>query len=138
MTDNQEPQDLSSLVHIQHGVQLNNETAIKFTTTEKGKPCIMENGFTYTKHRVYNNTFQWHCVVRKSCRARIHTIGTNVMKRTNEHTYEPNSKIFYCNEVKTGVNEGQLKRKNQLIRSLSPKFQILMKNRLFISPNWTV
>ena len=25
------------------------------------------------------------------------------MKRTNEHTHEPNSKIFYCNEVKTGV-----------------------------------
>ena len=25
------------------------------------------------------------------------------MKKTNEQTHEPNSKIFYCNEVKTGV-----------------------------------
>ena len=36
LNDNQEPQDLSSLLHIQHGVELNNETTIKFTTQRKG------------------------------------------------------------------------------------------------------
>ena len=55
------------------------------------------------KHRVYKDTFQWHCVERKTCRARIHTNGTNVLKKTNEHTHEPNSKIFHCNVVKAGI-----------------------------------
>lgn len=55
----------------------------------------MENGLTYTKHRVYKDTFERHCVVSKSCR--------QTLKKENEHTYEPNSKIFYCNEVKGGV-----------------------------------
>ena len=97
----EEPQDISS-PHILYR-ESNGETELKFTTTEKGKPCILENGYTYTKHRVYNGTFQWHCVERKSCRARIHTNGTSILKKTNEHTHEPNSKIFHCNEVKAGL-----------------------------------
>ena len=39
----------------------------------------------------------------KSCRARIHTNESKVVKSSNEHTHEPISKIFHCNEVKAGI-----------------------------------
>ena len=98
----QEPHDTSS-PRMQQYREINYENELEFSTTEKGKPCLMENGYTYTKHRVYKDTFQWHCVERKTCRARIHTNGTNVLKKTNEHTHELNSKIFHCNVVKAGI-----------------------------------
>ena len=100
----QELLDRSSPCH-QHvdNSALNNESELLFTTTEKGKPCVVANGYTYTKHRIYNDVHQWYCVERTSCRARIHTIGTEVIKTTSEHTHGHNSKLFHCNEVKAGI-----------------------------------
>ena len=53
--------------------QLHNAAEVKVTKTEKGKPCIMENGYTYTMHRINGDVSQCQCVERNSCKARIHT-----------------------------------------------------------------
>ena len=63
---------------------------------------MVVNGYTYTKHRVNKDVFQWHCVERKRCRARMNTIGAEVIKMINEYTHEHNSKLFLCKEVKAG------------------------------------
>ena len=83
--------------------QLHNATEVKVTKTEKGKQCIMENGYMYTMHRTKGDDSQWQCVEINSCKARIHITGSVITKRTNEHLHEPNCHRFHCNEVKAGV-----------------------------------
>ena len=59
-----------STSYLERREEVDNETEMKFCKTERGKPCILEKGYTYTKHRVSQNTIQWQCVERNSCRAK--------------------------------------------------------------------
>ena len=62
----------------------------------------MEDGYTYTMHRISEDVSQWQCVERNTCKARIHTTRLVITKRM-KHTHESNSQRFHCNEVKAGA-----------------------------------
>ena len=74
--------------------------SFQLTTTERGGQCLMESSFVYTKHRVINDKVHWQCIQRGVCKARIHTVGNNVIARKNEHTHKSNSDTFQCLKMK--------------------------------------
>ena len=76
---------------------------LEFTTTERGAQCLLENGFSYTKHRIRGNIVQWQCVQRGVCNARIHTQNQIVVNRINGHNHENNPSVFHCLKVKTTI-----------------------------------
>ena len=45
------------------------------------------------------------CIQRGVCKARIHTIGNNVIARKNEHTNESNSDTFQCLKTKARMKQ---------------------------------
>ena len=54
---------------------------------QRGARCLLENGFSYTKHRIRGNIVQWQCVQRGMCNARIRTRNQIVVNRINEHNH---------------------------------------------------
>ena len=76
---------------------------LEFTTTERGAQCLLENCFSYTKHRIRGNIVQWQCVQRGVCNAKIHTQNQIVVNRINGHNHENNPSVFHCLKVKTTI-----------------------------------
>ena len=81
------------------------EPELQFTTTQRGGKCLIENLFTYTRHRVKGDIDQWQCIRRGICNARIHTRGMKVVSRINEHSHERNQHIFCCSKIKATIRD---------------------------------
>ena len=45
----------------------------------------------------------WLCEQRGICKARVHTKGMEVVKRTNYHTHAPDEQDVSCCETKAGI-----------------------------------
>ena len=53
----------------------------------------MERGYIYGEHRRVGEVTHWLCEKRGNCNARIHTQGTEIVKRTNEHLDAPDEQV---------------------------------------------
>lgn len=60
-----------------------------FINTEKNRPSLLDSGYQYIFEKKYNLTSYWRCteVTNKKCKARIHSIDGNIVKRLNEHCH---------------------------------------------------
>ena len=45
----------------------------------------------------------WQCERRNDCKARLHTQGTQVIKRINDHLHGPDMQKVSCLETKAGI-----------------------------------
>ena len=45
----------------------------------------------------------WQCERRGVCKARVHTKGTEIVKRTSEHPLTPDEQAVICQETKVGI-----------------------------------
>ena len=53
--------------------------------------------------RVIGDVTHWQCEKRDSCKARIHTKGSVIIKRTNEHLHDAEMTHIRNLEVKVGI-----------------------------------
>ena len=74
-------------------------------SSKSKKECykLVEGGFIYGKQRVIGDVTHWQCEKRESCKARIHTKGTLIIKRTNEHLHDADMTHVRNLEVKVGI-----------------------------------
>ena len=63
----------------------------------------MKGGFIYGKQRVIGDVTHWQCEKRDSCKARIHTKGTVIIKRTNKHLHDADMTRVHNLKVKVGI-----------------------------------
>ena len=59
---------------------------MRMIKSSKGRDKLSFDGFIYNFQRESNDKKQWRCEV-KSCKARLHTTGFNVLKKLGEHSY---------------------------------------------------
>jgi hypothetical protein len=61
---------------------------LKFVTSERGQPKLVEGGFVYLRERTVDTVTYWKCEQhkKKRCRARLHTESGKVIHRwKDEH-----------------------------------------------------
>ncbi|KAI6649838.1 hypothetical protein LOD99_6388 [Oopsacas minuta] len=54
-------------------------------------------------HRRVGEITHWQCEQRGECKARIHTKGMEIVKRTNGHLHAPDVQATACSEIKAGI-----------------------------------
>ena len=81
----------------------NNHQSFSFIKSSKGCIKLIEGGFIYGQQRRVGEVVHWQCERRGICKARVHTKGSQIVKRTNEHLYEPDEESVTCQEVKIGM-----------------------------------
>ena len=64
---------------------------------------MIEGGFIYGKQRRAGEVIHWQCERRGVCKARIHTKGIQIIKRTNEHLHESDEHAVTCQDVMIGM-----------------------------------
>ena len=75
----------------------------KLMKTQRGGNKLVERGYIYGGHRRVGEVTHWLCEKRGICNARIHTQGTEIIKRTNEHLHAPDEQSVSCCETKIGI-----------------------------------
>ena len=86
--------------------------------TNRGADKLIEGGFVYTKNSRAGEVTHWRCEQRGECKARIHTEGTDIVKRISDHLHAPDNAGVSCCEVKIGVKRRAQGHKIVLITSL--------------------
>ena len=76
---------------------------IRSTSVKKECFKLIEAGFIYNKQRTIADTTHWQCEKKGFCKARLHTRGEAVVKRTGEHLHDSDALGVICLEVKAGV-----------------------------------
>ena len=64
---------------------------------------MIEGGFVYGQQRRVGDVIHWQCERRGECKARVHTMDMQFVKRTNEHLHEPDEQAVTCQDVKNCV-----------------------------------
>ena len=80
----------------------------KLIKSSRGGPKLAEGGYIYDKQKIYGEITHWQCEKKGECKARLHTKGMTIVKRSNEHFHGPDVQLISCLETKAG-----LKRKAQ-------------------------
>ena len=75
----------------------------RLTRSQRGAEKLTEGGYSYGRQRRVGEVTHWLCERRGFCNARIHTQGTEIIKRTNEHLHAPDEQAVSCCEVKVGM-----------------------------------
>ena len=78
-------------------------TLIRSSKCKKECYKLVEGGFVYGKQRVIGDITHWQCEKRESCKARLHTKGTQIIKRTNEHLHDSDIRHVRSMKVKIGM-----------------------------------
>ena len=63
----------------------------------------MEGCFIYGKQRIIGDVTHRQCEKSDSCKAKIHTTCTVIIKRTNEHLHDADETHVRNLEVKVGI-----------------------------------
>ena len=63
----------------------------------------MTEGDIYTKKRRVGEVTNWQCEREGICKARMHTEGMEITKRTNEHLHGQDEQEVSCREIKVGI-----------------------------------
>ncbi|CAF1019972.1 unnamed protein product [Didymodactylos carnosus] len=69
--------------------------------TQKGKPCLLFNGYRYLKDRTRNNNVYWRCENRSNCSGRATQEDNSAPILTAPHSHEPDEKRNACEEFRT-------------------------------------
>ena len=64
---------------------------------------MAEGGYFYGMQRRVGELILWQCEQRGVCKARVHTKGMEIVKRTNEHLHSPDEQAVICQETKIGI-----------------------------------
>ena len=80
-------------------------TLIRSSKCKKECYKLVEGGFVYGKQRVIGDITHWQCEKRESCKARLHTKGTQIIKRTNEHLHDSDIRHVRSMKVKRRARE---------------------------------
>ncbi|GBP31423.1 hypothetical protein EVAR_17912_1 [Eumeta japonica] len=72
-----------------------NELYAFYVESQKGKPLIEYEKYTFYKHSQSKFKTRWACSTHylKGCRARILTVGETLMSVKNEHTHPPSKHL---------------------------------------------
>lgn len=96
------------------------------TETNKGKPCLIRDGFTYRiNNTLKNGEITWRCTENKhKCSAKLRTDGDkkSVLSVIGEHNHEPSTernieKRILRNQVKRKACEDMCARPSKIIRT---------------------
>ncbi|KAI6648033.1 hypothetical protein LOD99_8235 [Oopsacas minuta] len=79
------------------------QPSFRLIRTNKGGQKMLEGGYLYLMHRRVGEMTHWQCEQRGECKARVHTKGMEIMKRTNEHLHAPDVQATACCEIKAGI-----------------------------------
>ena len=71
--------------------------------TTRGGFKLTEGGYIYAKQRRVGEVTHWQCERKEVCKARVHTEGMEITKRTNEHLHGPDEQEVSCREIKVGI-----------------------------------
>ena len=73
---------------------------MEFITNQKRGQSLLWNGCRFTLNRKLDNgTCYWRCH-KKSCAARMTTLGTDILQQTNGHTHAVNPATTQVEEIK--------------------------------------
>ena len=75
----------------------------KFIMSSRGGQKLNEGGFLFDKQRIYCDVTHWQCEKKGVCKARLHTQGMIIVKRTNKHLHGPDMVAVCCFETKSGI-----------------------------------
>ena len=89
----------------------NNHQSFTLIKSSKGGNKLIEGGFIYGQQRRAGEVIHWQCERRGVFKAKVHTKGLQIVKRTNEHLHEPDEESVTCQEVKIGMNWKAVKRR---------------------------
>ena len=76
---------------------------IRSSKSNKERYKLIEGGFVYDRQRIIGDTTHWQCERRGLCKARVHTNGMAIVKRTGEHLHESDEQQVECIALKAGV-----------------------------------
>ena len=79
------------------------DETFRLIKTQRGRSKLVERGYVYCHHRRVGEVTHWLCEMRGNCNASIHTQGTEIVKRTNEHLHAPDEQAVSCQEAKIGI-----------------------------------
>ena len=76
---------------------------MEFITNQKGGQSLLWDGCRFTLNRKLDNrTCYWRCH-KRSCAARITTLGTDILQQTNGHTHAVNPATTQVEEIKSAT-----------------------------------
>ena len=75
----------------------------KHITSSRGGKKLNEGGLLFGKQRIWGDVTHWQCERKGACKARLHTQGMLIVKRTNEHLHGPDIAAVSCVETKSGI-----------------------------------
>ncbi|KAI6647442.1 hypothetical protein LOD99_12438 [Oopsacas minuta] len=79
------------------------QPSFRLIRTNKGGQKLLEGGYVYLMHRRVGEMTHWQCEQRGECKARVHTKGIEIVKRTNEHLHVPDVQATACCEIKASI-----------------------------------
>ena len=65
----------------------NTHQPFRLIKSTRGAYKMIEGGYIYGQQRRAGEVIHWQCERRGVCKARIHTKGMQIIKRTNEHLF---------------------------------------------------
>ncbi|KAI6655701.1 hypothetical protein LOD99_1841 [Oopsacas minuta] len=83
-------------LHKQHVAEPPSDQPFRLIRTNRG-------AYVYTVQKRIGDVVHWQCEERGTCKARIHTQDTEIVKRTSEHTHAPDEQAVSCCETKLGI-----------------------------------
>ncbi|KAI6655653.1 hypothetical protein LOD99_1793 [Oopsacas minuta] len=79
------------------------QPTFRLIKSQRGGDKLLENGFLFGVQRRVGDVTHWLCEQRGVCKARVHTKGMVIVKRTNEHSHGPDEQTADCCEAKAGM-----------------------------------
>ncbi|KAI6658769.1 hypothetical protein LOD99_15094 [Oopsacas minuta] len=79
------------------------QPSFRLIRTNNGGQKLLEGGYVYLMHRRVGEMKHWQCEQRGECKARVHTKGIEIVKRTNEHLHVPDVQATACCEMKASI-----------------------------------
>ncbi|KAI6651166.1 hypothetical protein LOD99_5517 [Oopsacas minuta] len=79
------------------------QPTFRLIKSQRGGDKLSESGFLFGVQGRVGDVTHWLCEQRGVCKARVHTKGMVVVKRTNEHSHGPDEQAADCYEAKAGM-----------------------------------
>ena len=102
-----------------------NQQPFRLIKSQRGGNKLLERGYIYGMQRRAGDVTHWLCEQRGICKARVHTKGMEVVKRTNEHTHAPNEQDESCCETKAEIKRRARESQDSSHHIVSESVQII-------------
>ncbi|KAI6651155.1 hypothetical protein LOD99_5506 [Oopsacas minuta] len=79
------------------------QPTFRLIKSQRGGDKLLEDGYLFGVQRRVGDVTHWLCEQRGVCKARVHTKGMVIVKRTNEHSHGPDEQAADCCEAKAGM-----------------------------------